>query len=108
MALTFASLKGIPPFKGGWIFGLVDITLDNAYTAGGWAITAANVGLPTGGTLYCLIPSPSKGGYVLEWDQVNGKLQAFQEADGAGAMAEIDAADLNGEVVRCLVIGYGG
>lgn len=104
MALTFGTTKRINiKDAGGWRFGIVDITLDGAYAAGGWEITAANLGIST---LYLLIPASARSGYVLEWDQVNGKLKAYQEADGATAMGEIDAGDLDTVVVRCLYIGY--
>lgn len=110
MALTFASKKGIPPFRGGLIFVLVDITLDASYVAGGWTITAANVGLPTNGTLCHILPSGVRSGYVLEWDQVNSKLKAYESSADNSALTEMttDTTALNAVVVRCLVIGHGG
>ena len=103
MALAFANFKRMAPKKGGFRSGYVDITLDASYSSGGWAITAANLVLST---LHNLIPPGSKNGFVLEWDHVNGKLKAYQEADGASALGEIDAADLSAAVVRCFYEGW--
>ena len=102
MALSF-TFKRKHPQKGGFRSGYVDITLDAAYPSGGWPITAANLVLST---LHNLMPPGSKNGFVLEWDHVNGKLKAYQEADGASALGEIDAADLSTAVVRCFYEGW--
>ena len=108
MAITFTNFKAIPPKKGGWRSGYVDITLDSSYSAGGWAITAANLKL---NTLHQLVP-PSAGvasslGYPLRWDHATGKLQAFQGSAASNAgLKEIDAGDLNGEVIRCYYEGW--
>jgi hypothetical protein len=106
MALTF-STKTMLPLDGGWRHGFVDITLDNSYSAGGWAIAASDLNL---GTLYHLeVPSAGVAGslgYPLRWDHATGKLLAFEEADGAAGLQEIDAADLNGEVLRCRYWGW--
>lgn len=109
MALAFANTKGPPPING-WIFGFVDITLDALYVAGGWAITATNVGFPTNGTLYHVLPSGVRSGYVLEWDHVNSKLKAYESSADNAALTEMttDTTALEDVVVRCLVIGYGG
>jgi hypothetical protein len=86
----------------------VDITLDGSYSAGGWAITAANLKLST---LYQLTP-PGPGvasslGYALRWDHATGKLLAFQGSAASNTgMKEIDAADLNAEVIRCHYEGW--
>jgi len=103
MALAFANFKRKPPQKGGWRGGYVDITLDGAFPTGGWPITAANLVL---NTLHNLIPPASKNGFPLEFDHVNSKIIAYQEADGASALGEIDAADLSGAVIRCWYEGW--
>lgn len=77
----------------------MDITLDDSYAAGGWAIAAADLNLTTIRNIYP--PAASITGFVLAWDHVNGKLMAFEEADGATAMQEIDATDLDAAVIRC-------
>ena len=107
MALSF-SIKTLPGMDGGWRHGFVDITLDASYSAGGWTITAANLNL---NTLYHLEP-PAAGigsslGYVLRWDHAAGKLLAFEGNASAGTgMQEMDAGDLNGEVIRCRYMGW--
>ena len=104
MALAFATFKRMAPTKGGFRRGFVDITLDASYSAGGWAITKANLNLPN--TLHAVIPPAHKNGFHLEWDQVNGKLKAYQEQDTASASKEIDAADLSAAVIRAEYIGW--
>ena len=103
MALAFANFKRMPPKKGGWRSGYVDITLDNAYSTGGWAITAANLVLST---LHNLVPPAAKNGFILEFDHVNSKIKAYQEAGTTDAFAEIDAADLSTVVIRCFYEGW--
>ena len=102
MAITFATVKRFPPQKGGIRRGLVDITLDASYSAGGWTVTAANLTL---NVLRDLRVPAHKAGYHLEWDQVNGKIKAYQEQDTAAASKEIDAADLSTQVIRCEYVG---
>lgn len=108
MALTFDNFKAKPPEKGGWRSGYVDITLDGSYATGGWAITAANLKL---NTIYQITP-PSAGiasarGFLLRWDHATGKLSAFQGSTASNAgLKEIDAGDLNGEVIRCFYEGW--
>lgn len=104
-ALTFTVVKRFKP-QSGIRRGVIDITLDAAYGAGGWAITGANLGIKGQGTISLLIPPGSKNGYPLEWNQVAGKLKAYQESDTVGAMKEIDAGDLSAAVIRCEYIGY--
>jgi len=109
MALSFGNFKAKAPQKGGWRSSYVDITLDGSYSSGGWAITAANLKLST---LYQLVP-PSSGvgtgpvGHPLRWDHATGKLLAFQgSVSSATGLKEIDAGDLNGEVIRCFYEGW--
>ena len=102
MALAF-TFKRKAPQKGGFRSGYVDITLDANYSAGGWAISAADLVLST---LHNLMPPGSKNGFPLDWDHINSKLKAYQEADTAGALKEIDAADLDTQVIRCFYEGW--
>jgi len=107
MALAFSNQRYNPPRRGmrsGW----VDVTLDGSYSAGGWAITAANLGL---GTIYCLIPPgaavKSSLGYPLLWNHSTGKLQAFQGSSASNVgHKEIDSGDLSSVVVRCYYEGW--
>ena len=107
MALSFTT-KSMPPRDGMWREGFVDITLDGSYSTGGWTITAANLGLTS---IYYLEP-PAAGigsslGYVLRWDHATGKLLAFEGNASAGTgMQEMDAGDLNGEIIRCRYAGW--
>ena len=103
MALAFANFKRMPPVKGGWRMGFVDITFDASYTTGGWAVAASDLKL---GTIHVLVPPATRSGFVLEWDHVNAKINAYQEQDSAGAMKEIDASDLSAVVARCWSMGW--
>ena len=103
MALAFANFKRMAPKKGGFRSGYVDITLDAVYPVGGWPVTAANFVLST---LHNLMMPGSRNGFVLEFDHVNSKIKAYQEADTAAAMKEIDAADLTTVVVRAFYEGW--
>lgn len=107
MALTFANFKAKPPQKGGFRSGYVDITLDDSYSAGGWTITAANLRLDR--IIDFRPPAVAIGtslGYPLRWDHVTGKLLAFEGNASAGTgMQEMDATDLDGEVIRCFYEG---
>ncbi len=105
MALTFTAVKRFKP-QSGIRRGIIDITLDAAYAAGGWAITAANLSIKGAGVILNLIVPAHKNGYHLEWDQVNSKIKAYQEQDTAAASKEIDAGDLNTQVIRCEYVGY--
>jgi len=107
MALTFTKRAKMPPLRGGMMMTVYDITFDTAGPT--WAVTAANVGLPTNGTLLAVIPAGgTPGGYGVWWDRANALLRAYEEADGAAAMGVADAGDLNGTIITCLCIGYGG
>ena len=92
-------------------FRIVDVTLDGNYPAGGYPLTAQQLGLGTNGVIYLVDPcTVSKtGGWLVGWDFTNNKLQVF---DGSGAasvaMHEVAAATvLTGVVVRCFVMGKG-
>lgn len=109
MALGF-SVTHVPiKYAGGYRVKLVQITLDNAYPTGGWAITPAQVGLDT--TITRLIPLGfTLNGFGLSWDQANRKLKALKfdypaAAAGAAIEAAANEAGLNGQVVHCLVVG---
>lgn len=104
-ALTFAAVKRFKPHAG-IKRGIIDITFDAVYAAGGWAITAANLGITGAGVILTLVPPAHKNGYHLEWDQVNSKLKAYQEQDTASLSKEIDAGDLDTQVARCEYVGY--
>jgi hypothetical protein len=88
---------------------VVDVTLDNAYPSGGWAVTPAGVGLGTSGVILAVIPTGSEQGRILEWDQANNKLMV---RDGSGAANAANpeittAAQMDTMVARVVVIGQG-
>lgn len=97
-----------PIAQSGLKFRIVTLTGDAAYATGGYAITAASVGLDS--TILAVIPC---GGvvaatYGVAWDAVNQKLKWYRvgAATGGGfAEAGVNEAGVNTTVVTCLVIG---
>jgi len=77
MALSFSNVKTLKPIRG-LREAIIDITLDENYAAGGWAITAANLTNYSGigSIIYDLQPGKVNG-YGFEWDTTNGKLKAL-------------------------------
>lgn len=80
------------------------ITLDNAYAAGGYAITAGNMQFKT--SIRNLIPGASKG-FMAVWDHANGKLM-FYKGSAAGTIlteAANGEAGLNGLIIPFMAWG---
>lgn len=75
MSLSFSVYKSFLPQRGNIRTGIVDITLDGSYSAGGWAIAGSSIA--AGMTLFNLRPPAFKNGYALEWDHANAKLKAY-------------------------------
>jgi hypothetical protein len=99
------------PFKasatGGYRFKIVEVTLDNAYAGGGWAITAANCGLTTIKKIYpfpTALTGTSNTGVLIIWDKTAAKLKCYK-SNTAAVFQECGAADANGAVTQLLVIG---
>jgi hypothetical protein len=94
--------------KGGVRWGFATITLDGSYPGAGWPITAANLKLNE--IYYLEVPAVAEGathtGYPLRWDHATGKLLAFETNTTNGPLQEIDGAELSGEVIRCLYMGW--
>jgi hypothetical protein len=110
MALTFTQIQKIPeiqdrqyPVKQPLKLRLVDITCDNAYSAGGWAVAASDVGLTT---LLALFPNNISGGMVFCYNAATGKLMAYKCAGSAAIFVESGGTDSNALVIRCLAVGW--
>jgi hypothetical protein len=89
---------------------LVDVTLDNSYPAGGYPLTAQQLGFGLNGQIIFVdAPTSKTGGWEAGWDYTNGKLQVFDSSGAASsAMHEVAAATvLTGVVVRMLCRGIG-
>jgi len=88
---------------------VVDITLDNAYSSGGWQLTAAGLGLGTNGTVLAVVPFSDATGRIVSWDRTANKL-IVRDASGAAnaATPEITTVtQMNTVVIRCFVLGKG-
>ncbi len=102
MSLTIAKVKHFNVVRDGVREAVFDITCDNSYPAGGYALTAASFGFKG---LYFGAPLNSPGGFVFSFDTVNGKLWAYK-VGAAGPMVEVGATDINNKVVRVEVKGW--
>jgi len=107
MALTYAiKARGA---SGDMFERIVDVTFDNAYPTGGWPLDPKGCGIGANGTILLVDISALKTGYMLEYDQVNQKIKAYQNGAGNSANSELanNSAVLNGVVARALVMGKG-
>jgi len=108
MALGY-SIKGRGSVGDMWM-KVVDITFDNAYPSpGGWSLSPAALGIGAGGTIVFVDLSAAKIGYILEYDQVNQKIKAYQNGAGNSPNTELanNSAVLNAVVARAMVLGKG-
>ena len=91
-------------------FRVVDITLDNAYVSGGWAVTAQNLGFGLNGVIYgMLVMNDTASGRHVDWDQANKKIMV-RDASGAANAATPEITTLtqmNGVVLRAIAFGQG-
>jgi len=88
---------------------VVDITLDNSYAAGGWALDARSLGFGLNGVIYGVIPFSDGTGRFVSWDRSANKLMV-RDASGAANAATPEITTLtqmNGVVIRALVLGKG-
>lgn len=94
---------------GDLFYRVVDITLNNAYDALGWAITPQQLGFGSNGVIFLVIPQAIKGGFLVEWDQVNSKLMVRDSSGAANTLSpEITTVTLmNAKVLRVLAFGKG-
>lgn len=81
---------------------VTDVTMDATnYTAGGVALTAANLGLNAVKHATCSIKTVTANGPVACWyDVVNQKLKCND------ATAEVGAVSLSGAIVEVVAYGY--
>ena len=110
MAIAYSIIrKGV---AGNMRINIVDVTLDGSYAAGGYALTAASMGV---GTVYNLSPQViTNEGVEAQWDQAGAKLRVVKGANtvtvtsGNGAYSELATNDTlisANTKVRCVVIG---
>jgi hypothetical protein len=103
VALTLAGV-GNPPITGtpgSRVHETFTVTFDASYPTGGYAITAANLGLST---LDTIIPNgvDTSGTYLVSWNQATGKLQLFS----ALATEVTNATDVHTKSVTVAALGY--
>ena|SRR5215467_8436767 len=107
MALTY-SIKG-RGVSGDMFLRIVDITLDNAYAAGGYTPDPRGCGFGQNGVILAVV-AMSSNGFLADFQPSTGKLMIRDMSGGVGAVTPEVAnnlAGLNGLVVRCLVYGKG-
>lgn len=109
MAIGYSIIKkGV---AGNMRINIVDITLDGSYAAGGYALTAASLGVST---IHHVVPTPQGDGIVPIWDVTNSKLKLYKGAStvtvtaGNAELTELATNDTiidANSKVRCVVIG---
>jgi hypothetical protein len=88
---------------------IVDVTLDNAYSAGGYTLAPKDMGFGTNGQIVFVLGGPCDG-FLTEWDEAASKLKVRDSSGTAGtATPEVanSLAALNGTVVRLMALGIG-
>jgi len=106
MALTFSDRDGwqFPPgLLGGRRIGLIKITGDDSYSAGGYAISPSDLSLKS--EIEALIPFDDFSGQVPVWDVDNQKLKFYETGTTDAGLDETDA-DLSSVAGFFLYIGY--
>lgn len=107
MALVY-SIKDRGAF-GDLFVRIVDITLDNAYAAGGYAVTPQALGFGLNGTILH-VDTGVVGGFLTEYVPASGKIKVMDSSSAADTAArEVTnaLAGLNGLVLRVKVLGKG-
>lgn len=108
MALSFSKYKSwVARDRNNVRCGWVDVTLDAAYPPGGWAISASDLGLSV---IYGLVPPASRSNRLISWDQVNGKLVAYNPTIAASLTAVLtddNSAATNGTALKLIDNGDG-
>lgn len=108
MALGYA-IKHRFPSAGNLNIRVVDVTLDAAYLAGGYALDTQKMGFGSNGSIVFALAGPADG-FLTEYDEATGKLK-LRDVSSAVGVAAIEVANalaaLNGVVVRVLAYGIG-
>jgi len=94
---------------GDLFFRVVDVTCDNSYPAGGWAITPAQLGFGANGVVYQVQTPGVKDGFFLEYDSSTAKLKVRDASGAANTLSpEITTVTLmNNKVIRLIAWGKG-
>jgi hypothetical protein len=101
MAIAYSIVRRMPDMQK----AIVDITLDGAYGAGGYALNNNQMGMLAAPDMVDADIKTGQG-FTPIWNQSTGKLQMFKSAGAAGAHTECVAGDLtNAVIVRCEVTG---
>lgn len=90
-------------------FRMVDVTLDASYAAGGYLLSAQQMGFGLNGTILYVLAS-NRGGFFFDWDFTNSRLMVRDASGVAGAASPEVAnnnANINNLVVRLLAFGVG-
>jgi len=109
MALTYSVVRR--GSIGDLNYRIVDVTLDAAYAAGGYALSPQQMGFGSNGSiLFVLISGGGADGFLTEWDETNTRLKVRDSSGGVGAATPEVAnalAGLNGVKVRVFALGVG-
>lgn len=102
MAIAYSIVRRMPDIQK----AIVDVTLDAAYGAGGYALTPNSLGMLAAPDMVDpQVVTTAGAGFVPSWNQQTGKLQMFK-VGAAGALTECVNTDLTAAVkVRLEVTG---
>jgi hypothetical protein len=100
MAIAYTQVASYPDMR----TTVYDITLDGSYASGGYAVTAASLGVLGIDSLDCNWATGE--GFTAAYVTSTGKIKCFKNAAGAGAFTECVNTDLTSSMkVRVTVIG---
>jgi hypothetical protein len=106
MAMTVLDVTPAVPLQGDLVAKVLEVTFDAAYAAGGYALSAASLGLTT---VHRVSGTPVSG-YVPEYDLSAHKLKVMygdnnNASDGPLIQVADNTAGINALKSRLLVIG---
>jgi hypothetical protein len=94
----------VAPQKGALKMNMVDLTCDASYPAGGYPLTATNLGLTS--LITVIVLSQGLGGVCWMWDNTTNKLKGWKGAATSIPFTEIANSDISvATIVRLLAIG---
>lgn len=105
MAATFGAEPNIlesPQAIGQFKVSMRTFVPDSSYPAGGYPVTAKQLGLAK----VLFIMPVGNGGYVVQYDSVNAKMQVFRQSAATSALTEPTGVDLSASTFHLLAFGY--
>ena len=109
MALTIGAQTRVS--NGARFVTTTAITTDTSYPAGGWSLTAAQLGLPLGlidNVEFLQSGITAVGSIDLQYDVANQKLMAFSGGSATTAAPEVTATtDIHAALAKTVIVATG-